>query len=38
MNSICLNMWLRRGVSTTPANCDRFDSTLAAVATTFCCG
>jgi len=38
MNSICLNTWLRRGVSTTPANCDRFDSTLAAAATTFCCG
>ncbi len=33
MNSICLNTWLRRGVSTTPANCERFDSTLAAAAT-----
>ncbi|MFP4906527.1 phosphoenolpyruvate-utilizing N-terminal domain-containing protein, partial [Paraburkholderia sp. BR14261] len=28
--------WLRRGVSTTPANCERFESTLAAAATTFC--
>lgn len=38
MNSTCLNTWLRRGVSTTPANWDRLDSTLAAAATTFCCG
>ena len=35
MNSTCLNTWLRRGVSTTPANWDRLDSTLAAAATTF---
>jgi len=35
-NSSCLNADVRRGVSTTPANCDRFDRSCAAVCSARC--
>ena len=35
-NSMCLNTELRRGAITTPTNCDKLDSKLAALEITFC--